>query len=139
MKQIRRGTFETNSSSTHSITICPKETYDKWLNGEMLFDEWNDKFIDSVDITPDDYLKASFVYENSKGKYYKGWIELTKEEQKEYTTEYVLKNLKQRDSYKYLTYDEWRGHQECLETYTKYYTSPSGDELVAFGAYGYDG
>ena len=33
-RQIRRGVFETNSSSTHSITMCMKSDYDRWSNGE---------------------------------------------------------------------------------------------------------
>ena len=33
-------TFETNSSSTHSITICPQETYDKWMKGQVLYSDW---------------------------------------------------------------------------------------------------
>jgi hypothetical protein len=38
MKQIRYGVFETNSSSTHSLTICSDEEYEKFVSGEMLFD-----------------------------------------------------------------------------------------------------
>ena len=36
-RQIRRGVFETNSSSTHSITMCSGEEYDKWCSGKLLF------------------------------------------------------------------------------------------------------
>lgn len=36
MKQIRIGTFETNSSSTHSLVVCTEEEYNKWLKGEIL-------------------------------------------------------------------------------------------------------
>lgn len=36
-RQIRRGVFETNSSSTHSITMCMKSDYDRWSNGEGFF------------------------------------------------------------------------------------------------------
>jgi len=36
--QIRQGVFETNSSSTHSMTICSKEDYEKLTNGEFLID-----------------------------------------------------------------------------------------------------
>ena len=28
--QIRKGTFETNSSSVHSLVMCNKSDYDKW-------------------------------------------------------------------------------------------------------------
>jgi hypothetical protein len=39
MRVIRRGVFETNSSSTHSITMCSIEEYEKWESGEVLLDE----------------------------------------------------------------------------------------------------
>ncbi len=45
MKVIRRGVFETNSSSTHSITLCTKEEYEKWKKGEFLFDEYEEKIV----------------------------------------------------------------------------------------------
>lgn len=45
MKLIRRGTFETNSSSTHSITMCKESDFDKWKNGEMYWDRWNEELI----------------------------------------------------------------------------------------------
>lgn len=28
--QVRQGVFETNSSSTHTLTICSKDDFDKW-------------------------------------------------------------------------------------------------------------
>jgi hypothetical protein len=28
--QVRQGVFETNSSSTHTLTICSKNDFDKW-------------------------------------------------------------------------------------------------------------
>lgn len=34
MKYIRRGTFETNSSSCHSITLASKKDYDMWADEE---------------------------------------------------------------------------------------------------------
>lgn len=34
---IRRGVFETNSSSTHSITMVSSEDYNKWQNGELFY------------------------------------------------------------------------------------------------------
>lgn len=37
MFKIRKGLFETNSSSTHSLTMCSEEDYDKWENGELFF------------------------------------------------------------------------------------------------------
>ncbi len=45
MKTIRRGVFETNSSSTHSITLCSQEDYNKWERGELLFDRESENFV----------------------------------------------------------------------------------------------
>ena len=38
MKSIRENTFETNSSSTHSLTVVSKEEYEDFENGKIL---WN--------------------------------------------------------------------------------------------------
>lgn len=39
-RTIRFGTFETNSSSTHTLVVCTKEEYDAWRKGETLLDRW---------------------------------------------------------------------------------------------------
>ncbi len=49
MRQIRRNVFETNSSSTHSLTMCMKSDFDKWVAGELVWDRYGDKL---VPITP---------------------------------------------------------------------------------------
>ena len=48
-KQIRRGVFETNSSSVHSLTMCTSSDYDKWKNGELVWSRWDDKLIPITD------------------------------------------------------------------------------------------
>lgn len=42
---IRRGIFETNSSSVHSLTMCSDDEYSKWRNGEMYYNRWEHKFV----------------------------------------------------------------------------------------------
>lgn len=44
-RQIRRGVFETNSSSVHSMTMCMKSEFDKWVDGELVFDRWNSELV----------------------------------------------------------------------------------------------
>ena len=58
-------TFETNSSSTHSITICPQETYEKWCDGRLLFGDWNKDFLEAEELTSYDYEEAKAKYESS--------------------------------------------------------------------------
>ena len=62
MRQIRRNVFETNSSSTHSITMCMRSEFDKWVNGELVWDRWNREL---VPITPE--IKISM--ENDEREY----------------------------------------------------------------------
>ena len=38
MRQVRLGTFETNSSSVHSLVILDAEDFDKWKSGEFVLD-----------------------------------------------------------------------------------------------------
>ena len=51
---IRNSVFETNSSSTHSLTIASKEEYDAWKNGQTLFNKWDNKFIPAREFTEEE-------------------------------------------------------------------------------------
>ena len=42
MRQIRFGTFETNSSSTHSLVIGTPEQIEKWETGELFINYYDD-------------------------------------------------------------------------------------------------
>lgn len=42
---VRRNVFETNSSSTHSITMCSESDYDLWEKGEKVLDYYNHEII----------------------------------------------------------------------------------------------
>jgi hypothetical protein len=48
-RQIRRGVFETNSSSVHSITLCMESDYEKWKNGELIYNRWADELVPITD------------------------------------------------------------------------------------------
>ena len=97
MLQIRQGLFETNSSSTHSITICTDSEFETWKNGELIFDYYNEKLVPYTD----DIKKSQEAgYED------------------------------------YATYDNF-GFND-YEYYEKHYTTPNGENIVAFGYYGYD-
>ena len=50
MIQIRRNLFETNSSSTHSITMCTKSDYEKWEKGELVYDMDKKKLIPASEV-----------------------------------------------------------------------------------------
>lgn len=136
MRQIRKNVFETNSSSTHSLTMCTKEEYDNWLSGKLMFDMDHKKFVSPLEVTSKDFKEARINYESSKQKYQKDWNQLTEEEQEEYTREYIKEN---RSMDEIVAYPEWIDYNEYLDTFYREYTTKNNERIVAFGAYGYDG
>lgn len=48
-RQIRRGVFETNSSSVHSLTMCMESDFNKWVAGELVWSRWGDELIPITD------------------------------------------------------------------------------------------
>jgi hypothetical protein len=68
MKQIRMGVFETNSSSTHSMTVCTESQYEDWQNGKLLLDyhgnlvEANEDNLQDEDLkTYDDWTDSDYL------------------------------------------------------------------------------
>ena len=53
MKQIRHSVFETNSSSTHSLTLCSAEEYEKWGRGEILYEKYSGNFVELSEVVKD--------------------------------------------------------------------------------------
>ena len=122
MKLIRRGTFETNSSSTHSITMCKESDFDKWKNGEMYWDRWNESLVSKEEVEKEmAKLKEEFISEHPD--YDKDDIDW--EEQLE---DYLNSDKE------YYTYEEFNNYD-----YIEYETfEDSYDGVVAFGYYGYN-
>ena len=122
MKLIRRGTFETNSSSTHSITMCKESDFDKWKNGEMYWDRWNESLVSKEEVEKEmAKLKKEFISEHPD--YDKDDIDW--EEQLE---DYLNSDKE------YYTYEEFNNYD-----YIEYETfEDSYDGVVAFGYYGMD-
>ena len=62
MIKVRYGIFETNSSSVHSITIVPKEEFDEWKNRKLIYDRYNEVFVDASEINSDDLDEDDYRY-----------------------------------------------------------------------------
>lgn len=126
MYKIRRNIFETNSSSTHSITICQKETYDKWRSGEVYYNPWRE----------DGDVEGQFF---SKDKVLEHLDEdFTIDELKDMESKYPDQFFEMLSEEEFATHDMFTD-DDYLEFYKEEYTSKSGDEIVVFGKYGYDG
>lgn len=72
--QIRRGVFETNSSSVHSVSVCSKTDYDRWINNEIKYNPYKDNFL--VNEEADKYNVENF----DKNKYYWANIDIFTDE-----------------------------------------------------------
>jgi hypothetical protein len=48
--------FETNSSSTHTLTICSKDDFDKWKHGEVFWldNDWHKLDTNKNFVTPEE-------------------------------------------------------------------------------------
>ena len=114
---IRYGLFETNSSSTHSLIICTTEEYDKLYKNELyLYYDFGWKLITAAEI------------DNIIGPDYANWRLLEADEQYEILADHDI-----------FSYDNWvERYNDCLENFEQHYTTPKGEEIVAFGAYGND-
>jgi len=113
MKQIRVGVFETNSSSTHSLTILTKTQYDEVMNGDAkVLDCW--------------------TFDVLKRKGYTGtrYVQLTDLKKMQDLSDLLGRKI---------TDDDFSHESEDLESYCEEFTTPSGDQMVAFGQYGYNG
>lgn len=124
MIQIRRNVFETNSSSTHSLTMCMKEEYDSWECGEVLLNE---------NYTASSKKEGKFIDKETA-------VKILLDEG--YYDEECIKSLDEDEFYEALKdvgiyrYDDYP--LDYLEWFECEYTTPGGETVVAFGQYGYD-
>ena len=139
MYQIRQGVFETNSSSTHSLCICTKKEYEDFKDGKLSFNHYRDRLEDCN--IPSNYMnRAKEYYEKNKTRFMLDWDNLSPEDQKNYMINEFDRSYKGDGIFKdNRTFEQFKDGFDGLESYTRFFTSPSGDEMVAFGVYGYDG
>lgn len=118
-KTIRYGVYETNSSSTHSLTLMNKTDYDKWKDTGMLMRKhWRTGEVEFK-------TKEEILNEYKKGN-----------PDVEFTDDVLFDWLRDDDWFTYEGY--WDRYMECYEGFEETHTTPSGDEVVAFGYYGND-
>ena len=126
MINIRRGCFETNSSSVHSMTMCMKNEYDEWENDNLYFNtnaRWDgsSQFLTKEEAIK--YLKKSYPY---------AYSEITEDKLDIDEIEEVFKDCG------LYTCDKFFSNCD-FETFWDKFTTPAGEDVVAFGYYGYDG
>lgn len=122
-RQIRRGVFETNSSSTHSLTMMMKSDYKRWEDEHLyLFNGYTYGWDFNKPVKNALYTREEAVEFVKNSRYY--------DEVDEVNDEY----LREMD---FISFDD--EGSEYLEGFYEEFTTPSGETIVAFGEYGYDG
>lgn len=137
MIKIRQGVFETNSSSTHSLTMMMKEDYLRWKDGNYMYTERNGSIYPiNSELAPAEqeiYTPEEVCAFLMNDKYFReavGGLSILGGPTPETLAEY--------DPQEYgfdTTYDK----SEYLDDYYDEFTTPNGETVVAFGQYGYDG
>lgn len=136
MLQVRQGVFETNSSSTHSITIASQSDFDKWKNGEVYLNDgwWSDKINDPN-------KNKTFLTVDEAVNLVKAWKDVYGDDDDDavdYDSMDILEKEEKIEAYEIYTFEDYFS-KSWLETYEERYTTEHGDDVVAFGYYGYDG
>ena len=122
MKKIRRGIFETNSSSTHTLTICTEEEYKRYRDGEI----------------------GTLQYPSLvEGTLYEGKKFFTKDEARNIEIDYFERRGEEWDEEwveQEIGYDFTFSGSEAdyMEQYEEHFVTPSGDRMVVFGEYGWE-
>lgn len=127
MKTIRANTFETNSSSTHSLVILTEEQEKLFNSGELYFkSDYNDDIITKE-------KRNEIILESMSED---GWETINDLSEEENIREYLDDCI---DRYNLpISLNDWLNAYD-LETSVEHYTSPSGDKLVICSKYGYNG
>ena len=122
MKQVRYGVFETNSSSTHSLTMMMKSDYERWENENLyLFNGYTYGWDFNKPVTNALYTREEAIEFVKNSRYYDPVDEISDEYLKEFD---------------FISWDD-EGN-EYLESFYEEFTTPSGETIVAFGEYGND-
>lgn len=113
--QIRRGLFETNSSSMHSLTMVEEDVFNKWKKSELLYCDYDEEFK-----TPDEVAEKLGI----------SIEEYNQQKHKEYDNEGYV------DNDWWLTYDEFwtwfvEGYGGIDETFEQ-----TKHGVTVFGYYG---
>lgn len=121
-RQIRRGVFETNSSSTHSLTMMMKSDYERWHTEQLYLYSYGWGWEFSKPVENQLYTRDEAVEFAKKNRYCKDANEIDDE---------ILRDIG------FISWDD--EGSEYLEGFYEEFTTPSGETIVAFGEYGYDG
>ena len=138
MVNIRYGTFETNSSSVHSLMIATDEEYKKLVAGELYIDSAHDIFLTKTEVIN---ILLDEVAVDQLSDFWHNYLE--KDTELIPTVEW-FNTISIDDFDEFLrefsdgisSFDNYGG--EYYEQYDTDYTTEHGDKIHIFGYYGND-
>lgn len=143
MKKIkRRGVFESNSSTSHTVIIMTEEQSKKWEEEDLYYypnSHWYDPF---KNVPEDQKPKPGCLYTQDEVlKFHKlQGYEPNSEEyvDDEFESEEDMKDIFIREMGDFFKYSQW-SDDEYLECDTNYFTTPGGENIIVHCKYGRDG
>lgn len=123
-RTIRRGVFETNSSSVHSLTMCSNEEYSKWKSEECLY--WEEEGVFDTKENIINELKNKRCSWVNKELYYPNTDWNDEDSVYDVFNDEGIQTMKE-----YFDNGDY-------ETFNNTYTTPNGEVVHAFGYYGHD-
>ena len=135
--KVRRGVFETNSSSTHSITMCSNEEYEAWKAGKMVYDCDAEELVSLRN--PEFLMKFQKVLLRKQTRY-------NAEDERYIAIQTILDCIENGNKMpipelerrlKLSNYETYDGFYDdsYAETFCTSYKTKSGEEVIAFGKY----
>lgn len=70
MRKVRRAMFETNSSMVHSLCIVTEDDFNKFKDGELIYDRWNEELVDASKVNLDEDEDNQYWSEEEYGGEY---------------------------------------------------------------------
>lgn len=123
MINIRANTFETNSSSVHTICITDDEKYQQWVEGKLYYNvdsRWN-SYPEFVTYDEAKEMDSHFPYPDQD------------------TDDWSFQDDEEHWHEKqFLTFREFFEGNYYYEYYDKEYVTSTGEMIHAFGYYGHD-
>lgn len=116
MEAIRKGLFETNSSSTHSLIVAAENEFNKWVNGECLYHPGDGEFVAINKIISKIIIESDWGY---------------KEGFDNYVSKDVLFDVIRRYVPEYVSYNQFVSSGEMIEKHKNI----DGKQVVALSVY----
>lgn len=131
MVKIRYNVFETNSSSVHSLIMTDEDTYKKLERGDLMISGYESNFKEEFITYEEAYAALKELFDKYPDAYSEHGIDNLDNCERDEVEEIMA-----RENIAY-SLDRYGGEE--FEKYEDFYTSPSGDKIVAFGYFGRDG